>query len=81
MSAAWESLAGLNGPAERCACSDAQLIHVGCDCPAEQNLPVQCNFQDCGNYLRSNDEIARQMCAACEEYAGAPGPYFEGDVE
>lgn len=68
----WESLARLNGGAKRCTCSDAQLSHVGCDCAAEQNLPVRCNFQDCINFLRSQEEIDAQMCASCIDFADGP---------
>lgn len=55
----WESLAGLRGPADRCTCSDAQLAQVGCDCEANQNLPVQCG---CGNYLRTAEQVAAGDC-------------------
>lgn len=65
MSRPWESLAGFNGAATICTCSDAQLDHVGCECRAEQNLPATCNFQDCGNYLRTQEQISNQMCSRC----------------
>lgn len=70
----WESLAGLRGEAERCTCSDDQLNLVGCDCAAQQNLPVRCNFQDCGQFLRTNEEIREQMCARCLAFGKAAGP-------
>lgn len=84
----WESLAGLRGSAERCTCSDAQLANVGCDCPAEQNLPVQC---ECGAFLRDATEIAGGMCRSCHDDAlGDPpepadpglwvGPEFADEV-
>lgn len=67
----WESLAGLRGTAERCTCSDAQLANVGCDCAAQQNLPVQCR---CGNWCRDATEVEARMCRSCNEALEAPEP-------
>lgn len=64
----WESLAGLRGPAERCTCSDDQLALVGCDCDANQNLPVRCGIRECGRFLRTNDEIYEGVCASCLDW-------------
>jgi len=61
----WDSLAGFNGDGEVCTCSDAQLSNVGCDCDAQQNLPVSC--EECGNYLRSPSEIKAKTCKSCSE--------------
>lgn len=66
----WESLAGLRGTADRCTCSDAQLAHVGCDCDAQQNLPVQCT--GCGRFLRNQFEIAARTCASCQHWETDP---------
>jgi hypothetical protein len=56
----WESLAGFNGPAAQCVCSDHQLAQVGCNCDAEQNLPVAC--KSCGEFLRDPAAIAAGAC-------------------
>jgi hypothetical protein len=61
----WESLAGMSGPAERCTCSEAQLSLVGCDCPANQNMPVRCHVRSCGRFLRTNPEIYNGVCNGC----------------
>lgn len=68
----WESLARLNGPALRCTCTDAQLALVGCDCEANQNLPVQCG---CGAYLRSAAEISWKKCHHCKVHEDDGGPF------
>lgn len=85
----WESLAGLNGSAEACTCSDEQLANVGCDCPAEQNLPVQCS---CGQWLRTSAEIADKSCRSCalrgddfhddrpQDHAEWLGPEFADEI-
>lgn len=85
MAEPWESLAGLNGAAERCSCSDAQLSLVGCDCAAGQNMPIQCA---CGEFLRDRVEIADRMCSGCAMGGDPPesepeiwlGPEFADDV-
>jgi hypothetical protein len=65
---AWESLAGLRGSADRCNCSDQQLAAVGCDCPAQQNLPVTCNGElGCERFLRTQAEIERGICRGCAD--------------
>jgi hypothetical protein len=70
----WESLAGLNGSASRCTCSDMQLALVGCDCDAEQNLPIGCD-RGCGAWLRSGAEIQRGSCGACATHKYQPGDF------
>lgn len=66
----WESLAGLTGSADRCTCGDDQLNLVGCDCRAQQNLPVRCSNPACDAFLRSNEEIFVGVC-----------PSHKGDLE
>lgn len=61
----WASLAGLRGTDARCTCTDAQLRNVGCDCDAEQNMPIQCGEPTCLNFLRSQSEIEAKICEAC----------------
>lgn len=81
----WESLAGLRGSADRCTCSDAQLSLVGCDCDAEQNLPMQCS---CGRFLRTQEEIGWGECVGCwhhrlaeeERYRNAEDDYYREGV-
>lgn len=82
----WESLAGLRGTADRCTCSDDQLALVGCDCDAQQNLPIQC---DCGVWLREQVEIESRACRSCINNRSDPpepepslwlGPEFADDI-
>jgi hypothetical protein len=58
----WESLAGITGTGD-CTCTDAQLALVGCDCRAQQNLPVHCHH--CDRFLRSQHEIQALLCTSC----------------
>ena len=65
MAKQWERLARfLNADAEKCVCSDAQLANVGCDCDAQQNMPIGC--QHCGGWLRSEQEIELNACRGCQ---------------
>lgn len=59
----WESVAGLRGDAKRCTCSNAQLSQVGCECDAQQNLPVRCKGEGCDEFLRTQEEIDSGHCA------------------
>lgn len=84
---AWSTLAGFRGLADRCTCSDDQLAHVGCECEARQNLPVQCK---CGTWLREPIEINAGECRGCFNEKSEPpepnqpdlwlGPEFADEV-
>lgn len=61
----WNRLAGLRGTATACTCSDMQLVHVGCECDAKQNLPVSC--EECGTFCRTEEEILTLTCNSCRK--------------
>ncbi len=73
--APWASLAGIQGPAAACICSDDQLNLVGCDCLAHQNLPVRCA---CQNFLRTQAEINANECRICAEDDRRRQDYCDG---
>lgn len=64
----WESLAGLFGSGKACTCRDEQLALVGCDCDAQQNLPVACANRFCGRWLRTAAEINAGVCSGCRSF-------------